>query len=372
MLPSLSRGPRLALVLALGAGYVAWHGHAHPAYAEDGDDDEEGGGDGGEEGDEGDEGGGGDEDDAADDKDQPAVTAGGLFTLATYPVNEILRPLTITQRIAQVRVSAGTDVSAKGAFGTGGLSVEGEYGVADNFMVIGGFTDAYNFRQFSVYAGFEGALIYDLVDIRLAANLHRLAIPRFCGTDPDAPTTCDMNSTTLPSGNYSAAGPQFSVDLGFPFRYAIKPEIAIVALQTLISIDFNGQERGDPNRRPAGAPAYCSGVNAAATPDGNAMIADPNNCIENGAKPDLNPSIGIATNPIPQLSLVAFAQLRIPDFDTSAGNFQVPVTGRVEFSPSQKLDVGLEFTLLNVKPPEGQTPFDNRFLSLFVQSRFGK
>ena len=34
--------------------------------------------------------------------------------------------------------------------------------------------------------------------------------------------------------------------------------------------------------------------------------------------------------------------------------------------------VGLEFTLLNVKPPEGQSPIDNRFLSLFMQARFGK
>jgi hypothetical protein len=92
----------------------------------------------------------------------------------------------------------------------------------------------------------------------------------------------------------------------------------------------------------------------------------------NSAKPDLNPSIGIATNPIPALSIVAYAQLRIPDFDTSAGAFQVPVTGRIEFSPNQKLDIGLEFTLLNVKPPEGQSPIDNRFLSLFMQSRFGK
>ena len=29
-------------------------------------------------------------------------------------------------------------------------------------------------------------------------------------------------------------------------------------------------------------------------------------------------------------------------------------------------------TLLNIKPPDPQKPFDNRFLSLFVQSRFGK
>ena len=94
--------------------------------------------------------------------------------------------------------------------------------------------------------------------------------------------------------------------------------------------------------------------------------------MRNGAKPDLNPSLGIATNPITPLSVVIFAQLRIPDFDTSAGAFQVPVTGRVEFSPNQKLDIGLEFTLLNVKPPEGQSPIDNRYISLFMQTRLGR
>ena len=57
------------------------------------------------------------------------------------------------------------------------------------------------------------------------------------------------------------------------------------------------------------------------------------------------------------------------DFDTSAGNFQIPVTARVEFSPNHKLDFGLEFTLLNVKPPQPQSPIDNRFLSLFMQAR---
>jgi len=370
MLPSLSRGLRLALVLALCAGYVAWHGHGHSAYAAKGggDDDE-----GGDDDDKGDKGESEEDDGADDDKDQPPVTAGGLFTLATYPVNELLRPLTITQNIAQVRASLGTDLSAKGAFASGGLSVEGQYGVADNFAILGGLADAYNFKQFSLYAGFEGALVYDIVDIRLAANVHRFAVPRFCGHDADAPTTCDVNSAALPSGNYDAAGVQFSLDLGFPFRYSFTPQIAIVALQTLISIDFNGQQRGDPSKRAAGLPAYCSGVNAAMMDtNGNPLTADPDNCIENGAKPDLNPSIGIATNPIPQLSLVALAQLRIPDFDTSAGNFQIPVTGRVEFSPNQKLDIGLEFTLLNVKPPEGQSPIDNRFISLFVQSRFGK
>jgi hypothetical protein len=353
------------LASALTFGVVALP--ALPAYADDEEEEEDDSGDGGG-GDEGG-GGGGDEEEGGEEededaKDQPPVTAGGLFTMKSYPIREIERPLTITQNLAQIRVGAGTDLSAKGAFETFGLSVEGIYGVRDNFSVIGGATNAYNFKQFGFYAGFEAGLAYDVLDVRLAANVHRFAIPRFCGNDPDAPSTCTAGTDDLlPSGNYDAGGTQFSLDLGFPFRYAIKPEIAIVALQTLISIDFNGSERGMPDSRdktmfPA---AYCSSPGS-----------DPMNCIENGAKPDLNPSIGIATNPIPALSLVVFAQMRIPDFDTSAGNFQVPVTGRVQFSPNQKFDVGAEFTLLNVKPPDGQSPIDNRFLALFVQSRFGK
>jgi hypothetical protein len=360
MLRLLSRG---LLISALSLGAVALR--VHPVHADDEEEDqeeEEASADDEDSGDdEGDDEGEEEEEEEEEDADQPPVTAGGLFTLKTYPVREISRPLTITRQIGQVRVGVGTDLSAKGAFETFGASVDGIYGVKDNFAVLGGLTNAYNFKQFGFYAGFEGALAYDVVDIRLAANVHRFAIPRFCGNDPDAPTTCGPDDALLPSGNYDAGGTQFSIDIGFPFRYAIKPEIAIVALQTLMSIDFNGSERGDPSKRMMDAPAYCS------SPGSDTM-----NCIENGAKPDLVPSVGIATNPIPPLSLVVFGQLRIPDFDTSAGNFQVPVTGRVEFSPNQKFDVGLEFTLLNVKPPEGQSPIDNRFLSLFIQSRFGK
>jgi hypothetical protein len=338
MLPSFSRGLRLALVLALSAGYVAWHGHSQLAFATaDDEDEEEGGGDDDDGGDDGGKGGEGDEEEGAEeDKDQPPVTAGGLFTLNTYPVSEILRPLTMTQKIMQLRLGAGFDLSAKGAFESFGVNLEGIYGYSDNFSIIGGFTNAYNFAQFSAYFGFEGALAYDLLDIRLAANLHRFAVPIF-EDFPDG-----MGGTkSLPGGDYNSTTPQFSVDLGFPFRYAIKPEIAIIALQTLISFDFNAGE----------------------DEAGNEI---------NQIKPDLLPSLGIATNPIPPLSLVVFAQLRVLDFDTSEENFQVPVTGRIEFSPSRKLDIGLEFTLLNVKPPEGQSPIDNRFLNLFVQSRFGK
>jgi hypothetical protein len=375
---SRSRGLRLALILLTSLGYVAAHDiwTNHRAFAGNDDDEEEeeedDGGDDSGDGDEGDGGdeGEGDEEEDEDAKDQPPITAGGLFTLKTYPVREISRPLSMTQKIAQLRLSLGTDISAKGAFESFGLSAEGIYGVKDNFALIGGVTDAYNFRQFGVYFGFEGALAYDLFNIRLAANIHRTAIPEyrvFCNppaTPNEEPVggACMNSSATqdnLPSGNYHAGGIKFSVDLGFPFRYAIRPEIAIVALQTLMSIDFNSTDRDFVQVTPVdnpepGQPTTMTTVKG------------------NGAKPDLKPSLGIATNPIPPLSLVVFAQLLIPDFDTSAGAFQVPVTGRIQFSPNQKLDIGLEFTLLNVKPPEGQSPIDNRFLALFFQTRVGR
>jgi hypothetical protein len=356
MLPSFSRGLRLALVLALGAGFVAWQGHGHRAFAAP--DDEEEADDSSDDSKDA----VSDEGDDPDDKDQPPITAGGLFTMNTYPVREMFRPLTMTEHITQIRLGLGTDISAKGAFGTFGLSGEAQYGVSDNFMVIGGITNAYNFKQFGVYAGFEGALMYDLVDVRLAANLHRSAIARYCDSDPEPPANC-MDPTmpgvlpNLPDGNYDAGGTKFSIDIGFPFRYSIKPEIAIVALQTLMSIDFNKVDRDHV---------------ASATINENGMMVTRTVAVPNGVKPDLNVSAGLATNPIAALSVVVFGQLRIPDFDTSAGNFQIPVTGRVEFSPNQKLDIGLEFTLLNVKPPKDQSPIDNRFISLFVQSRFGK
>ena len=380
MLSSLSRSLRLAMMLALGVGCVAWEGHHHVAAAGNADasSDDESSDDGGGTDDPEDKGATEDED-PDDDPTQVPVTSGGLYTLKTYPVRENSRPLTITEKIGQLRLALGTDISAKGAFATGGVSLEGIYGVHDNFSVIGGFTNAYNMKQFGVYAGFEGALIYDLVDIRVAANLHRNAIAiysNYCApvssadpANPTDPMQCAASMASivnLPNGHYDAGDMKFSVDIGFPFRYAVRPEIAIVALQTLMTVDFNSNKRDHTIQETTTVPA--------ATMDNPNATRDviTNVPVGNKVKPDLNPSIGIATNPIPPLSITIFAQLRIPDFDTSAGAFQVPVTGRAEFSPNQKLDIGLEFTLLNVKPPAGQSPIDNRFISLFIQSRFGR
>jgi hypothetical protein len=301
--------------------------------------------------------------------------------MKTYPTSEIQRPLTLTQGILQMQFGLGTDLSAIGAFNTGGFNLDVSYGLKDNFMLIGGFDNAYNMRQYSLYFGFEGSLIYDLLDFRVAANLHRFAYPLYCQTpgtltSEPMPTTCDSTAVGLPDGNYYAGGTQFSIDLGFPFRYPFTPGIAVVALQTLISIDFNGTQRGSTagimNAVSQGLPAYCSGIGSGTDANGNPLTADPDNCYENLAKPDLNPSLGVAFNPIPQLSIVVFGQLRIPDFDTAAGNFQIPVTLQVEASPNPKFDFGLAFTLLNVDPPDPQGPLDNRFLSAYVRARFGK
>ncbi len=382
MLPKLSGGLRAALVLALSFGYVAWH--THDAFAKKGGDDS--GDDDGDDGGDDDGGGagndsGGDDDDNGDDKDQPAMTAGGLYTMGSYPVSEIMRPLSMTQHITQLRLGIGTDLSAKGAFGSAGLSLEGTYGLSDNFNLIGGFTNAYNMKQFGLYFGFEGALYYDIVDIRLAADVHRNAIPEFqnfctplssvdpinpqdpaqCGTAKGGPPTPMAELVNLPDGTYHAGGTKFSLDLGFPFRYSFTPQIAIVALQTLMTIDFNSVDRDH----------IISNTVINTDPNTGMMTTTTvNTPVGNKVTPDLNPSLGIATNPIPPLSVVIFAQLRIPDFDTSAGQFVIPVTGRVEFSPSQKFDIGLEFILLNVKPPDPQSPIDNRYLSVFMQARY--
>ena len=381
MLPSLSRGMRVALVLALSAGYIGWH--THDAFAKKGgggDDDSASGGDDDDDDDGGkpDKGGDDDDDDGGDDKDQPPVTAGGLYTLKTYPQNEILRPLTITQGVTQLKLGIGTDISAKGAFDSAGVTLEGEYGVTDNFMLIGGITDAYNFKQYSIYAGFEAAIIYDLLDIRVDANLHRNAYPFFsnyCSPlssgDPSGPALtnsalCQNQNNaqivTLPTGEYGRAGTKFSIDLGMPLRYAFKPQVAMILGQKIISIDFNGTDVDH---------VLLNQVDTM-TQDmmGNEIYTFNQVRVPNGVKPDLDLSGGLAFNPIPQLSIVAYAELKIADFDTSADNFQVPVTLQIEGSLSHQLDIGLQFTLLNVIPPDPQSPIDNRYISAYVQARF--
>ncbi len=297
--------------------------------------------------------------------------------MKTYPINELQRPLTMTQKITQLRLGLGSDLSAKTAFEFFGVSLDAKYGYSDNFTLIGGFAGDYNFKGFNVSAGFEGALAYDLFDIRLQARIYRAAIvsdlddgqPPFVGTDD---MSANEGSTGVPTNFASGAGTQFSVDIGFPFRYAATPQVAIVALETLVSIDFNSIKRGNGTGDPTMNLESCFAV-----PDG-VKFPDQNNCTEDGAKPDLAPSLGISSNPIQQLSLVLFAQLQIRDFDTT-NQFTIPATARIQFSPNRKFDIGLEFKFLNLKPidPDGDagpaeapSPIDQRFMNMFMQARY--
>jgi len=211
-------------------------------------------------------------------------------------------------------------------------------------------------------------------DIRLAAAIHRSAVVSDLDDGQFEFTGMPVNTegtTGVPTGFAAGAGTQFSVSLGFPFRYVARPELAIVALETLIEIDFNSVKRGDGTGDPTMNLESCFAV-----PDGVKSV-DQNNCTEDGAKPDLAPSLGIASNPIPQLSLVIFGQLQIRDFDTT-NQFTIPATARIQFSPNQKFDIGLEFKFLNLKPidPDGDgpaeapSPVDQRFMNMFVQARY--
>src|SRR5262249_25926305 len=149
---------------------VAWPARHHAAYAagDDDDDDSGGGGDGGKGGGGDDDANAGDDDDTAD-KDQPAVTAGGNFSKATYPISAIERPLTLIDGMTEARVGLGTDISAGGAFEKWNTFLDAHYGIKDSSEIqLGLATDLNKFTGLAVYAGYEGALSYDMVDFRAA------------------------------------------------------------------------------------------------------------------------------------------------------------------------------------------------------------
>ncbi len=315
---SIRRALRLALVCALTSIVTVPTLHSS-AYAKGDDDEDSEDSDSDSGGDEDSDEKGGDDEDGEDgeeeeaDKSQPAVTAGGLYNINTYPVAELQRPLTMTKGVLQFRAGIGTDVSAGDAFRKYGHVLDFRYGLRDNFTLLGAFNSAYNFNNIEFSAGFEASLAYDFVDFRAALRVSKPTL------------SIDKSSGTAMIKSEDSFGAH--IDFGFPFRYVAKKEVAIVALDTLMTIDFNGV-------------------------------------------PDLNPSLGISTNPIPPVSVVIFAQMQITDFNTDAAGIKVPATARIQFSPSQRFDLGGEFKFLNVKPPEGEKFYNQRFLSLYAQARF--
>ena len=285
------------LILTIGAT-VAWP--VRTASAQDDDEEEADEGDDDDDGDDD----SGDDEEEEEDRDQPAVTAGGLYTLQSYPTSEVLRPLTMTEKITQVRAGLGFDISNQRAFETFGLLLDVQHGYRDHVELQGGFKGINNFKTIDAYVGAEMALAYDLIDFRVAGRVSYIK---------------DVDTIA-------------AIDIGFPFRYVAKPEIAIPALETFFAIPLNGD------------------------------------------KPTFLPSIGIITNPHPLVAIILRAQLAVPGFDFSLPKeaYTVGATATVQFTATQTIDIGAEFTFLDMLPPEGVKFYDERFLIFYGQTRFGR
>ncbi|MEZ4403090.1 MAG: hypothetical protein R3B06_23910 [Kofleriaceae bacterium] len=213
-----TRTLRLAMVAVAGmaAGVFPVITSLTPKLAWAGDDDDDDADD--DSGDSDDGGGDEDTDDEEEvDEDQPPITAGGLYTLKTYPQGEIQRPLTMTKDITELRLGLGFDISNATAFESVGLSGDARYGLQDNVELRAGFSGIKNFEQWQIDAAFEGSIIYDLVDFRAGLRVAH------------AGTT------------------KVSIPIGVPFRYAPKPQVAVTAFETMFSIDFDGKPDATPN-----------------------------------------------------------------------------------------------------------------------------
>lgn len=302
MLADLSKSLRLSLALVLGMAAAAYPVlAASPAWAQDDDEEEDEDED---DEDQGDDEGEEEEEEEEEDPDQPPVTSGGLFTLQTYPQGENQRPLTMTKGITELKLGIGFDISNKTAFETFGVSADVRYGYQDNVELQAGFKGIKNFDNYGFYAAAEGSIVYDLIDVRAGVQLDHVP-----------------GTTT------------FGIPIGFPFRYAPKPEVAVVALETAFEIQFD-------------------------------------------SKPDATPNIGIVLQPAPIVAILVKASLRVQDFDFSdTSKVEVPGTIAIQLSPTNKIDAGMEFTFGNLKPAEDPvtmtTPnfYDDRFLLFFGQLR---
>jgi hypothetical protein len=326
MLAGWSRLVRWTLLLVIGFFALARPAEVRKAWA-GGDDDDDDAASAGDD----DDGGGGDDDDDAggdDDATQPPVTAGGLYTKATYPISELQRPLTITGGMTEVRAGVNIDVSNANAFKQYGLAFDARHGFSDNLEgLVHVASDLNQFAAFDINAAVEGSISYDLVDFRI-------------GFDVPVKKTTTVDPTTHESTSSTKA--HFGIPFGFPFRYAPKPQVGIVALESFMTIDFDG------------------------------------------SAPDFTPAVAIAVQPIPALALKLHANVNVANFDFSKDNLVIPVSVNVQYSPTNLLDFGGEFQFPNLKPattmgvdPNDPTKmidttpkfYDNRHLLLYLQLR---
>ncbi len=360
---------RLVLAWASGLALVAASPIAdvRAAWAQDDEEDsgsdEDSGDDGGDEdgGDDEDSGGGGGDDLGDDEEDeeggeeeegyeQPLVTSGGLYTKKNYPVGENLRPLTLNKGMVELKAGFNMDLNALHAFETWRLPIEARFGLADHVELQGGVDvmlvknqqdkDSFllsgepvlpSFDDAVLTLGIEGALYYNVVDFRVA-----LEVP----INVDAEGGDPIENPDFGDGLDPPSPVDVAIVVGVPFRIVPRKQFAIVALDKIFTVHTLS-----------------------------------------GSKPDLNAAIGVVIMPIDLVSIALRGEFLVPEFNT---NFLlIPASATVQFSPSNRFDLGLEFTVASLKLTKTDealnedddenndvTAFSRRFLQLFVQARF--
>ncbi len=283
---------RFALLLGVVSTAVALP-YPSSAWADDDDDDE-----GDDDDDDDDDGGGGDDD---DEEEQPPVTSGGLFTKRTYPLAELERPLTVIGGMAEGRAGIDIDVGKATAFEIWRAKLDLRYGIKDFLEAQAGLStvltgDIAAGNLTTIYAGMESSIAYDLVDFRFLVELP---------VDPEF---------------------KFDMSFGFPFRYKPKPNVAIIALDKIMTIHTDG------------------------------------------AKPDLTIGVGLIFQVVEKFAVLGRGEITIPQFNTDI--IIIPATVAFQFSPTNKFDLGGEFTLGNLKVSDPVKPWDQRSLLLYLQARF--
>jgi hypothetical protein len=339
---SLLRELSLALIVLFGAATAIATFEPSTAWADDDDD----WGDDDEDGDDDDDGGGDDDDEEYDDDeedeegeddgyDQPPRWAGGLYTKRTWPQSLVERNLILIGGMAQARVGMDIDMSDRTAFEVWRGVFEGRYGISDSFEVHAGgsavltgdvtpTTASGNYNAL-FFMGFESAIAFELVNFRLTTELLYRAASESIDSDL-----------------------KFNIGFGFPFRYRFNKKVAIYALERLMTI-----ETGD----------------------------SPTEVDDNGNpetdKPDFNFGISAAFNPIKELAVTAGASVQVEDFNFKDNAVNIPARIGVLFAPKNTIDLGLQFTFLDLNPAEDPNLdsedqpkfYDYRSILLYAQLR---
>jgi hypothetical protein len=268
-----------------------------------------------------DEGGEGEEESTAPDPTQPAVTAGGNYDMAHFPLSEVQRTLLIPEQGLELGLEYDFDLQTKAtgdsmsqSFKTHTFILAAEYGIGPTTNLFGAFAfDAAApdgvAKDRRVAAGVEQAIVFDLLDFAGG-----LIIDFADGGD----TLVDVTA-------------------GLPVKYRINDKIAILALEDILHIH-------------------------AKKPDG----AD--------STPDLIISIAGEACPIEQLAVILRASLNL-----SAASFdkrKLPVELTVQYTLNRQFDIGLDIVAKNVAPPSSATAaakslsaLDNLGMGLFIRAR---